>query len=49
MDLFPLDTFAYEFPGKEIWVEFEIPADATDLFLDYDDPDGSTRFIVALF
>lgn len=25
MDLFPLDTFAYEFPGKEIWVNFEIP------------------------
>jgi 7-cyano-7-deazaguanine reductase len=25
MNLFPLDTFAYEFPGKEIWVEFEIP------------------------
>jgi len=25
MDLYPLDAFAYEFPGKEIWVEFEIP------------------------
>ena len=25
MELFPLDTFAYEYPGKEIWVEFEIP------------------------
>ncbi|MBV9241708.1 MAG: hypothetical protein JO314_06860, partial [Acidobacteria bacterium] len=25
MDLFPLDSFAYEYPGKEIWVEFEIP------------------------
>ena len=25
MELFPLDSFAYEFPGKEIWVEFEIP------------------------
>ncbi len=25
MDLFPLDTFAYEFPGREIWVEFEMP------------------------
>lgn len=25
MKLFPLDTFAYEFPGKEIWVEFEMP------------------------
>lgn len=25
MDLVPLDTFAYDFPGKEIWVEFEMP------------------------
>jgi 7-cyano-7-deazaguanine reductase len=25
MDLFPLDTFDYEFPGSEIWIEFEIP------------------------
>jgi 7-cyano-7-deazaguanine reductase len=25
MDLYPLDTFAYEFPGKQIWVEFEMP------------------------
>jgi 7-cyano-7-deazaguanine reductase len=25
MSLAPLDTFAYEFPGKEIWVEFEMP------------------------
>ena len=25
MGLFPLDTFAYEFVGKEIWVEFEMP------------------------
>lgn len=25
MDLFPLDSFPYEFPGNEIWVEFEIP------------------------
>ncbi|HLA94130.1 MAG TPA: preQ(1) synthase [Pyrinomonadaceae bacterium] len=25
MELYPLDTFAYEFPGKEIWVDFEIP------------------------
>src|SRR6201991_3581071 len=24
MDLFPLDTFAYEFPGKEIRINFEI-------------------------
>ncbi len=25
MELYPLDTFRYEFPGKEIWVEFEMP------------------------
>ena len=25
LGLYPLDTFAYEFPGKEIWVEFEMP------------------------
>ena len=25
MDLGRLDTFAYEFPGKQIWVEFEMP------------------------
>ena len=25
MELFPLDTFSYEYPGKEIWVEFEMP------------------------
>ena len=25
LDLYPLDSFAYEFPGKEIWVEFEMP------------------------
>ena len=25
MGLNPLDTFAYEFPGREIWVEFEMP------------------------
>jgi 7-cyano-7-deazaguanine reductase len=25
MDLFPLDTFAYEFPGREIKIDFEIP------------------------
>lgn len=25
MNLYNLDTFAYEFPGKEIWVEFEMP------------------------
>lgn len=25
MDLFPLDTFQYDYAGKEIWVEFEMP------------------------
>ncbi len=25
MDLYPLDTFPYEFPGKEIRINFEIP------------------------
>lgn len=25
MELYPLDTFRYEYPGKEIWVEFEMP------------------------
>src|SRR5256714_15503446 len=25
MALYPLDTFAYEFPGRDIWVEFEMP------------------------
>ena len=25
MNLYKLDTFAYEFVGKEIWVEFEMP------------------------
>ncbi|MEO7672654.1 MAG: preQ(1) synthase [Pyrinomonadaceae bacterium] len=25
MGLYALDTFAYEFPGNEIWVEFEVP------------------------
>jgi 7-cyano-7-deazaguanine reductase len=25
MELYPLDTFVYEFPGKEIRVKFEIP------------------------
>ncbi len=25
MKLFPLDTFEYEFPGREIWIEFDIP------------------------
>jgi 7-cyano-7-deazaguanine reductase len=25
MGLFPLDSFPYEFQGREIWVEFEMP------------------------
>ena len=25
MNLYPLDTFAYEFPGREIHINFEIP------------------------
>jgi 7-cyano-7-deazaguanine reductase len=25
MNLFPLDTFAYQFPGREIKIDFEIP------------------------
>jgi len=25
MELYPLDTFRYEYRGKEIWVEFEMP------------------------
>jgi len=25
MELFPLDSFAYEYAGRDIWVEFEIP------------------------
>jgi 7-cyano-7-deazaguanine reductase len=25
MGLYPLDTFAYEFAGREIWIEFEMP------------------------
>ena len=25
MNLYPLDTFAYEYAGREIWVEFEMP------------------------
>ena len=25
MGLYPLDTFAYGFPGKEIWIEFSMP------------------------
>ena len=25
MNLFPLDTFKYEFAGRQIWIDFEIP------------------------
>ncbi len=25
MNLFPLDTFKYEYAGREIWIDFEIP------------------------
>jgi 7-cyano-7-deazaguanine reductase len=25
MNLFPLDTFAYEFPGRKVKIDFEIP------------------------
>ena len=25
MGLYPLDTFAYEFVGKKIWIDFEMP------------------------
>ncbi len=25
MGLYPLDSFEYEFPGNEIWIDFEIP------------------------
>jgi 7-cyano-7-deazaguanine reductase len=25
MELYPLDTFSYEYAGKAIWVEFEMP------------------------
>ena len=25
MNLFPLDTFPYEFAGREIWIEFDMP------------------------
>ncbi|MGI8469619.1 MAG: preQ(1) synthase [Pyrinomonadaceae bacterium] len=25
MNLYPLDTFQYEFVGREIWIEFEMP------------------------
>ena len=25
MQLFPLDSFAYEYPGRKIWIDFEIP------------------------
>jgi 7-cyano-7-deazaguanine reductase len=25
MDLVPLDTFEYEYPGRKIWIDFEMP------------------------
>ncbi len=25
MGLYPLDTFAYEYPGRKIWIDFEMP------------------------
>jgi 7-cyano-7-deazaguanine reductase len=25
MDLFPLDTFSYDYAGRDVWVEFDIP------------------------
>lgn len=25
MDLFPLDTFEYEYKGSKVWIDFEIP------------------------
>lgn len=25
MDLFPLDTFEYEYSGSKVWIDFEIP------------------------
>ena len=25
MELYPLDTFEYEYKGREIWIEFEMP------------------------
>ena len=25
MGLFPLDTFEYEYPGRKIWIDFEMP------------------------
>ena len=25
MNLYPLDTFKYDYAGREIWVDFEIP------------------------
>jgi 7-cyano-7-deazaguanine reductase len=25
MGLYPLDTFRYEYPGRRIWIDFEIP------------------------
>lgn len=25
MGLYPLDTFSYEYPGRKIWIDFEMP------------------------
>ena len=33
MNLFPLDTFAYEFPGNEIKINFEITEEAAGEFV----------------
>jgi 7-cyano-7-deazaguanine reductase len=41
MDLFPLDTFAYEFPGREIKIDFEI-AEFTAICPFSDFPDFAT-------
>ena len=44
MNLFPLDTFEYEFPGKKIWIEFEIP-EFTAICPFSDFPDFATIFL----
>lgn len=41
MNLFPLDTFKYEFAGNEIWIEFEI-AEFTAICPFSDFPDFAT-------
>jgi hypothetical protein len=37
MNLFPLDTFAYEFPGREIKINFEIRVHSDLPFSDFPD------------